>query len=243
MSFFESEAAEVRDRGVPPRRKIMERFVGEYREVPGVQTNDAEISNGVPVAIAPSAHIESLHNPVKKIDAIGYQQKRRQSIALCMIVKNEAPVIAQCLESMRSLIDYWVIADTGSTDGTQDIILNTFKDIPGELHQRPWIDFAFNRSEVLTLARPHADYSFIIDADDQVEITPGYKLPYLKADTFSIEIINQNRRYWRPQLVSNALPWRFEGAVHEFLSCKLQDASERVLPNGRSQRRKSRGSK
>ena len=43
-------------------------------------------------------------------------------LSLCMIVKNEAPVIARCLESVRPLISHWVIVDTGSTDGTQDII-------------------------------------------------------------------------------------------------------------------------
>ena len=41
-------------------------------------------------------------------------------ITLCMIVKNETAIIKECLESMCQYIDYWVICDTGSTDGTQD---------------------------------------------------------------------------------------------------------------------------
>ena len=45
-----------------------------------------------------------------------------QCICLNMIVKNEAPVIRRCLDSVRSLIDTWVIVDTGSSDGTQQII-------------------------------------------------------------------------------------------------------------------------
>ncbi len=96
-----------------------------------------------------------------------------------MIVKDEAPVIRRCLDSVRPLIDHWVIVDTGSTDGTQDIIREHLKDLPGELHERPWRDFAHNRSEALALARPHADYSLIIDADDVLEIPKGYKLPRL----------------------------------------------------------------
>jgi len=36
-----------------------------------------------------------------------------------MIVKNEGLVIEKCLGSLKHLIDYWVIVDTGSTDGTQ----------------------------------------------------------------------------------------------------------------------------
>ncbi len=156
-----------------------------------------------------------------------------------MIVKDEAPVIAECLESVRPIIDYWVVADTGSTDGTQDIILRTFKDVPGELHQRPWVDFAFNRSEVLALARTHGDFSFIIDADDCLEITPGSKLPFLKADSFTIEIRHKEKRHWRPHLISNSLPWRYEGVLHEFLSCDPDGSGERVLPENRTQKRLS----
>lgn len=36
-----------------------------------------------------------------------------------MIVKNEVATINKTLASMRDMIDYWTIVDTGSTDGTQ----------------------------------------------------------------------------------------------------------------------------
>ena len=44
------------------------------------------------------------------------------TICLNMIVKNESRVIKRCLESVKGFIDYWVIVDTGSEDGTQDMI-------------------------------------------------------------------------------------------------------------------------
>ncbi|HBD39264.1 MAG TPA: family 2 glycosyl transferase, partial [Cupriavidus sp.] len=43
-------------------------------------------------------------------------------ICLSMIVKNEAAVIERCLRAVRPHIHAWAISDTGSTDGTQDII-------------------------------------------------------------------------------------------------------------------------
>ena len=64
----------------------------------------------------------------------------RPTICLNMIVKNEAHVIRRCLDSVRPIVDSWVIVDTGSSDGTQEIVRNWFADIPGELHERPWRD-------------------------------------------------------------------------------------------------------
>ena len=144
----------------------------------------------------------------------------RKTIVLCMIVKNEAPVIRRCLDSVRSIIDCWVIVDTGSSDGTQDIIREHLKDLPGELHERPWRDFAYNRSEALALARPRADYSLIIDADDTLEVQEGFQFPELTADAYMLDIQDPPVRYQRMQLVRNTLPWHYKGVLHEFPTCE-----------------------
>ncbi|MBV9108132.1 MAG: glycosyl transferase family 2, partial [Gemmatimonadetes bacterium] len=62
-----------------------------------------------------------------------------------MIVRNEAHVIRRALESARPLVDAWVICDTGSTDGTPEVIAEVMAGIPGELHHVPWVDFGHNR--------------------------------------------------------------------------------------------------
>ena len=61
----------------------------------------------------------------------------RQILCLNMIVKNKVSVIARCLVSVRPIIDYWVIVDTGSTDGSQETVRTLMRDLPGELHERP----------------------------------------------------------------------------------------------------------
>ncbi len=96
------------------------------------------------------------------------------TLCLCMIVKNEAAIIERCLRSVRPLLSTWVIVDTGSTDGTQDIIRRFFADLPGELHEKSWKNFSENRSEAMQLARGKADYTLVMDADDELSVPPGW---------------------------------------------------------------------
>jgi tetratricopeptide (TPR) repeat protein len=139
-----------------------------------------------------------------------------------MIVKNEARVIRRCLDSVRPFIQHWVIVDTGSTDGTQGLIRRHLSDLPGELHERPWKDFGHNRSEALALARGKADYILIMDADEELEVPPGYRVPELEAEKY---LILHRRRsssdtMWElGTLVKASLPWRYDGVLHEHIAC------------------------
>ena len=78
----------------------------------------------------------------KKENTAELPEKTQPTICLTMIVKNESQVIRRCIDSVKDYISYWVIVDTGSTDGTQDLIkeIMTEYNIPGELHERPWVD-------------------------------------------------------------------------------------------------------
>jgi glycosyltransferase involved in cell wall biosynthesis len=151
-----------------------------------------------------------------------------QIVCLNMIVKNEAAVIRRCLDSVRPVIDSWVIVDTGSSDGTQRIIREHLRDLPGELHERPWRDFAHNRSEALNLSRDRGDYTLIIDADDTLEIASGTILPPLTADSYRLRINHHDIVYQRPQLMRSALPWRYAGVLHEYVTCDSAGRSEEL---------------
>jgi glycosyltransferase involved in cell wall biosynthesis len=151
-----------------------------------------------------------------------------QKICLSMIVKNEASVITRCLAAILPLIDFWVIVDTGSTDGTQDLIKDFMSSIPGHLYERPWKDFAHNRTEALELARPHGDYSLIIDADDTIEIDAGFVLPKLDADAYELAIERPLLHCYRKQILRSDKPWRYRGVLHEMLTCDGAGAATRL---------------
>jgi len=140
-----------------------------------------------------------------------------KTICLNMIVKNEAHIIEGTLENLCSKIKfaYWVVCDTGSTDGTQDIIKQFFKDknIDGELHETEWKDFAYNRTDALNKAYNKTDYVLIFDADDK--IWGNLSLSNLTADKYNL-IFGKDFTYKRPLLVSNRIKSKFVGVLHEY---------------------------
>ena len=122
----------------------------------------------------------------------------KNTITLVMIVKNESKVITRCLESVKDYIDYWVICDTGSTDGTQDIIKTFFSNvnIPGKLHNHKWVNFGFNRSLAIELARNKSDYSLLLDADFIFRIKD--EISYFNQFSKFIKIFSIFSRYLMP---------------------------------------------
>jgi hypothetical protein len=141
-----------------------------------------------------------------------------------MIVKNESAIIRSTLENLTSYVKfaYWVICDTGSTDGTQDIIKNFFKDknIPGQLFEDPWKDFGYNRTLALERAyqSKKADYVLIFDADDAFR--GNFKMPKLDKDRYSCKFgYGSDFTWYRPVILNNRIQWKYFGVLHEYVDC------------------------
>ncbi len=159
------------------------------------------------------------------------QPPPRKTICLNMIVKNESKAIKRCLSSVKNVIDYWIIVDTGSTDGTQALIKDFMKDIPGELHERPWVDFEHNRNQVLALSKNKGDYLLFIDADEELAFSENFKMPVLDKDYYIAKVREVTNRvdYTRTLLVNNHLRWSWKGVRHELI--QSPDAkSHQILP-------------
>jgi glycosyltransferase involved in cell wall biosynthesis len=147
-----------------------------------------------------------------------------------MIVKNEARVIRRCLDSVRPFIHHWVVVDTGSSDGTQELIRTHFADLPGELHERPWKNFGHNRSEALALARGKADYILVIDADEELIAERGFTMPPLTAEEYLVlyRLSESPVTWYRATLIRASLPWRYQGILHEHLECGHPPSSDKL---------------
>ena len=133
----------------------------------------------------------------------------KPTVTLCMIVKDESHIIMDCLKSVVDSIDRYDITDTGSTDGTQDIIKNFFdeKGIPGEVYQSDWKGFGKSRSEAFENAGQKADYALVIDADDY--LTGTLPVPEIdpNVDGYSLRITRGEFTWWRTQLMKLSSLW------------------------------------
>lgn len=156
-----------------------------------------------------------------------------QKICLVMIVKDEAAVIERCLYSVLPYIDEFCIVDTGSTDGTQDLVRNLMYDhkIQGVILDRPWVDFGHNRTEALSYARAGgSDYCLMIDADDVLAVPSGFEWPTLMHDCYDMRIRHVTIEFPRTQIFRTKSPWVYKGVLHEYPECLKPNWTRGHLP-------------
>ena len=147
--------------------------------------------------------------------------KTKNSIVLNMIVKNEAKIIERCINSVYDLIDSWCIVDTGSTDGTQELIKKLLKDKPGELLEKPWVNFGYNRNEALQHARKWGDWILLTDAD-MVLVNEGFDKSKMdrKVEAYDIIQVNHGTSYYNFRILNTEKEWKCIGVTHEYYDCE-----------------------
>jgi tetratricopeptide (TPR) repeat protein len=164
-----------------------------------------------------------------------------------MIVRNEAHVIGTTLAMLVAKVPgltHWVISDTGSDDGTPDLIRDFWAkhaDKTGVLRHDVWQDFGTNRSIVMAAARATGAAAILMwDADDSITGTVEWPdcgsaataAPPL-ASQYSVRFGDPSAGasvHWRPQLFSTAFPWRYEGVLHEYATCDGANGGAASVP-------------
>ncbi len=144
-------------------------------------------------------------------------------LSACLIIKNEAPVLAQCLESILPIADEIIIVDTGSTDQSLDIASN----YTSKIFHFPWQDhFGLARNASIQYAQ--GQWILIIDADEVLPVESHAPLQELLAtkDKNTPAVYNflakrnGSQAFYTRALFPNLTGFAFKGRVHESLRFK-----------------------
>lgn len=135
-----------------------------------------------------------------------------------MIVKDEAPILERSLRACAPWISHYVICDTGSTDGTPELIKKILHDVPGEVHEIEFGDFSRARNEALERGRlTPADYLLLCDADMELKVEDPAWADHLTAPAYQLRQVSQDLGYYNVRLVHKETRARYVGATHEYI--------------------------
>jgi glycosyltransferase involved in cell wall biosynthesis len=163
-------------------------------------------------------------------------------LILNTIVKNESHCILKMLESAAKISDAIVIADTGSTDGTQDIIrkFGEEREIPTYVFERPFDDFEKSRNFGMQKARdvvqelgwnPNDCWTWWCDADETIIVNDKFTKNQFVNDLYMINTYIGQMKYTRNTFARVSKPFRFYGPVHEFIICEEKNITSGLAEN------------
>lgn len=146
------------------------------------------------------------------------------TLSVVMIVKNEIKNIRTAIETIHPIADEIIINDTGSTDGTQDILEELRREFNIKWIQTSWQnDFSLARNQSIEQAT--SSWLIWLDADDRIptnEIETFKKLKTAPLDrVFGFQIINTQAgqpigtRFMQIRMFPNHPSLRFERKIHE----------------------------
>lgn len=151
-------------------------------------------------------------------------------ISANLIVKNESNRIAECINSIKNLVDEIVVIDTGSTDDTATICTR----LGCEVYFHKWTD---NFSEMRNKALEYSanDWVLVIDADEVARFSyqdlPLDKMDDTNIGGINLQIINHidehddklisKHRYTR--LFRRDKHIRFTGRIHEQIRESIEE--------------------
>lgn len=159
----------------------------------------------------------------------------RSLCSLVMIVRDEAKSIRSVLEAAKPWVDRWTVLDTGSTDGTQDIVRDTMGDLPGHLFEETFVDFATSRNRALyfdqAMSYPPSNLTFedlpcapefaLMLSGDEFLLDGDALRKHLEnhrdssVDLHFVKVVVDGVSSYQPRVFRTGSDWRYEGVVHE----------------------------
>jgi len=132
------------------------------------------------------------------------------------------------LNSIKPITDLIVVNDTGSDDGTQEIIRNWGKEnnIPTFVFERSFDNFENSRNHAMQKLRDVVSeinwnasdiWGFWIDCDEQMVIDPSFKKNKIDKDLYMINTYIGSMKYTRNTFFRVSKKFKWYGPVHEFI--------------------------
>lgn len=153
------------------------------------------------------------------------------TLTFVAIVKNESKIITRCLDSVKDIVDYIVISDTGSTDDTVSIIEKYISDHPnlkGKVYSDVWKNFGHNRTLSVKNAQAwlteqgvdkSMNFLITIDADMCLLNENFKKRTLLSHTTWQIRQKNSSLTYYNTRIFRADMLTRCIGVTHEYWGC------------------------
>lgn len=163
-------------------------------------------------------------------------------LALNFICKNESHVISKMLNSSKSITDLIVAVDTGSDDGTQDIIrkFGEENNIPTYVFDRPFDNFEKSRNYAMqklrdTVAELNWDadkvHGYWFDCDETIIPSIKFDKSQFTKDLYMINTYIGQMKYTRNTFFKVSKPFRWYGPVHEFIVGDDQNITSGLAEN------------
>ena len=146
-------------------------------------------------------------------------------INLCIMVKNGGELFEQMLETNINIIDRWTILDTGSTDGTVEVIKKLLVGKKkGTLYEEPFINFRDSRNHCLHLAGTTCKYNLMLDDTYVVDNNLRSFLNEIRGDQFgdsySLTIKSHDVEYISNRITKSEKKLRYIYTMHEVIQDK-----------------------
>ncbi len=157
-----------------------------------------------------------------------------------MIIKNEAHILPRLFASLHTVIDYYVISDTGSTDNSIELVkeLGRKHQIEGIIESHPWVDFSHNRNIALEMFHEayknglhQCNWWLVFDPDEELIIhNPNFINTLDSRYSYLIPKVYKNFKSAPLLLIARSQPdWCWKGAVHNYLENISDNNETKVL--------------
>ncbi len=141
-------------------------------------------------------------------------------LSLCMIVKDEIKYIEDCLKAVKPYVSEMIVVDTGSTDGTKEIL----EKYGCKVFNFDWCD-DFAKARNFSISKSSNNWVLILDADEIVtEFDLELVKKFIKSNNNQVIGMVHNKSYLGDLAYHKTVPlprlfnkkyFMYEGAIHE----------------------------